>query len=60
MVCPCGRPALENDHLCSRCRYYKTVFNPPPPVFESKRERAMRAIAVRKSIKRSAVILETE
>ena len=60
MTCPCGRPALENDHLCSRCRYYQTVFNPPTPVFESKRERAMRAIEVRKVMRKSVRMVEVE
>ncbi len=53
MTCPCGNPSLDNDHLCARCRYYQTVFNPLTPQFESKRERAMRAISVRREMKKA-------
>lgn len=60
MICPCGNPSLENDHLCARCRYYQTVFNPPNPQFESKRERAMRAISVRKEMKKSVKLFTIE
>ena len=53
MTCPCGNPSLDNDHLCARCRYYQTVFSPPSPEFESKKERAMRAIKVKREMKKS-------
>jgi len=60
MICPCGNPALENDHLCARCRYYQTVFSPPTPQFESKKDRAMRAIRMRKEMKKSIKIVVVE
>jgi len=50
--CRCGRPALPDDHLCARCRYYDVVFHPRPPILESKREMAQEAIRVRKVMKR--------
>ena len=60
MTCPCGRPALDNDTLCARCRYYQTVFNPPTPEFESKRDRALNAIRVRKMMKKSVRMVVME
>ena len=60
MTCPCGSPSLEGDHLCARCRYYQTVFHPPTPEFESKRERAMRAISVKKEMKKSVRMVNIE
>ena len=53
MICPCGNEALENDHLCARCRYFQNVFNPPTPVFESKKEKAMRAIRLKREMRKS-------
>ena len=60
MTCPCGNPSLPDDHLCARCRYYQTVFNPPTPMFESKVERAQRAIKVRKEMKKMVRMVELE
>ncbi len=60
MICPCGNPSLENDHLCARCRYYQTVFNPPILQFESKREKAMRAISMRREMKKSVRMVVIE
>jgi len=60
MTCPCGNPSLEDDHLCARCRYYQTVFHPPNPQFESKRERAMKAISVRREMKKATRMVVME
>lgn len=51
VICRCGNPAQENDTLCAKCRYYQNVFSPPRDVFESKREKAIEAIRVRKMMK---------
>lgn len=56
--CPCGNPALPDDHLCSRCRYYANIFNPPVGDFESKIERAKKAIQNKKMMKKSVVWME--
>ena len=60
MSCRCGNPALPDDTLCARCRYYQNVFNPPAPVFESKRERALKAITMKRMMKQSAGIMVIE
>lgn len=60
MTCRCGRPTLENDTLCARCRYYQNVFNPPAPVFESRRDRALRAIAMKRMMKNSSKVMVIE
>jgi len=59
-LCPCGNPSLEDDHLCSRCRYYANVFNPRLPEFESKIERAQAAIRVKKMMKGTVKMVEME
>ncbi len=50
VLCHCGRPATE-DGRCPRCAYYNSVFIPQEPVFESKREVALRAIRFRKMMR---------
>jgi len=60
MNCRCGRPTLLDDTLCARCRYYQSVFNPPTPAFESKRDRALRAITMRRMMKQSSKIMVME
>lgn len=57
MTCKCGRPTLEDDPLCARCRYYQNVFNPPTPAFESKRDRALKAITMKRMMKSSSKIM---
>ncbi len=56
--CTCGCPASDDDHLCARCRYFNTVFKPPPREFESKRDMAIRAIESRKLVKDKVVVVE--
>ncbi len=51
VICRCGAPAQVDDTLCARCRYFQNVFSPPRDVFESKREKAIGAIRVRKMMK---------
>jgi len=51
MNCRCGRPALPDDTLCARCKYYKDVFTPTPPLFESKKELALKAIYFKRLMK---------
>ncbi len=58
--CPCGGPALPNDHLCGRCRYIKDVFNPSDSQFESKRDRALRAIEAKRGMKGISTITVVE
>lgn len=60
MTCCCGRPTLPDDTLCARCRYYQSVFNPPVPVFESKRERTLKAIVAKRMMKSSSKIIRVE
>ena len=57
MNCRCGSPSLPDDSLCVRCRYYQGVFNPAKPIFESKRERALKAIGMKKMIKQWSKII---
>lgn len=56
--CTCGSPSLDNDHLCAKCRYFNTIFKPPPREFESKRDVAMRAIENRKLMRDKVVVIE--
>ena len=58
MTCRCGRPALPDNTLCARCNYYKEVFSPPRPIFESRRDIALRAIALRKTMKQFRMVVE--
>jgi len=60
MNCRCGRPTLTDDTLCARCRYYQNVFSPPTPLFESKRERALKAITMKRMMKSSSKIMVVE
>ena len=57
-LCTCGSPAQENDHLCAKCRYFNTVFKPPPREFESKRDIAIRAIENRKLMRNRIIVIE--
>lgn len=50
-LCRCGRPVSGDDMLCDRCRFYKSVFTPEKPVFESKKELALKAIAFKKMMR---------
>jgi predicted amidophosphoribosyltransferase len=60
-LCPiCGNPTLPDDHLCARCRYFQNAFNPPVPQFEDKRERAVRAIQMRKIMKNQIRMVKIE
>ena len=60
-LCPlCHSPVLTDDILCSRCRYYQDTFNPPTPIFESKVERAVRAIKIRKMMKGVGKVVNVE
>jgi len=47
----CGAPIPVEKELCDRCEFYKTAFFPNNPVFETKKEVALRAIAQRKMMK---------
>jgi hypothetical protein len=60
MTCRCGRPTIPDDTLCARCRYYANVFNPPVPVFESRREKALKAITMKRMMKNSSKIMVVE
>jgi hypothetical protein len=60
MTCPCGSPSAPNDHLCARCRYFQNVFRPPTPEFESKRDRALKAIYNRRLMKADRKVLVIE
>lgn len=51
MNCRCGNETFEEDGLCDRCRFYNSVFIVEKPVFESKRELALKAIAFKKLFK---------
>ena len=57
-LCTCGNPSADNDHLCAKCRYFNTVFKPPPREFESKRDVAIRAIENRKLMRDRVVVIE--
>ena len=57
MNCRCGSPSLPDDSLCARCRYYQSVFNPAIPIFESKRERALKAMGMKKMMKQCSKIM---
>ncbi len=59
MTCHCGNPSQPNDHLCAKCRYFQTVFRPEPPMFESKREMALRAIYNKRVMKENLKITVT-
>lgn len=51
MNCRCGRPTISDDTLCARCRYYQNAFSPPTPVFESRRDLALKAISMKRMMK---------
>lgn len=59
-LCKCGGPAAPDDTLCDRCRYLRGVFSEKEPMFDSKRERAIRAIKDRKMMRGISRILEIE
>jgi len=56
MNCRCGVQIKDGEILCDRCKYYSTVFTPPEPVFESKREIAIRAMKLRKMTKQFRMV----
>ena len=51
---------VEGKTLCVRCEYYQSVFTPPSPQFESKRDRALRAIFARRMMKQSSKFMVIE
>lgn len=59
-TCRCGNPKAIDESLCVRCVYYQKVFNPPAPVFESKRERALKAISDRRMMKGASRVMRIE
>jgi len=56
MNCRCGNPALEGDHLCGKCRYFQEAFKVKVPEFESKRERALRSIYIKRATKNISTV----
>ena len=58
-LCRCGNPGTVG-HLCDRCYFYKQIFTPDKPFFESKLEMARRAIKDRKLMKSYSKILRIE
>jgi hypothetical protein len=59
-MCLCGGSALPDDTLCGRCRYIQNIFNPKDTLFESKRDKALRAIEMRRSTKGISRIVVNE
>jgi len=59
-LCRCGNPKAIDEPLCVRCTYYQKVFNPPAPIFESKRERALKAISDRRMLKGASKVMRIE
>jgi hypothetical protein len=59
-ICRCGNPKPTDEQLCVRCAYYQRVFNPPAPIFESRTERALKAIHDRKLMKGANKVMRIE
>jgi len=59
-LCRCGNPKAVDEALCVRCAYYQRVFSPPTPVFESRKERALKAIADRKLMRGASKVMRIE
>lgn len=56
--CRCGNSVRAGESLCDRCKYYQSIFKPPVPEFESKRDRALRAIILKRTMKQFTLVKE--